>query len=109
MLLRSRARLRGISYATYVAALIRAHLRADPPMPTEEVAKLERGLAEVSSISRRLRQLGRVGEVGQGAASLHLPELESVRAAVEEVRQALREVVRANRISWESADAEAAH
>jgi hypothetical protein len=109
MLLRSRARLRGISYATYVAALIRAHLRADPPMPTEEVAKLERGLAEVSSISRRLRQLGRVGEVGQGAASLHLPELEAVRAAVEEVRQALREVVRANRISWESADAEAAH
>jgi hypothetical protein len=37
-----------------------------------------------------------------------LPELESVRAAAGDVRQALREVVKANRISWESADAETA-
>jgi hypothetical protein len=97
-----------MSYATYVAALIRAHLRADPPMPTGELALMERSLAEVSSISRRLRQLGRVGEAGQGTASMPLPELETVRAEVEQVRQALREVVKANRISWESADAETA-
>jgi hypothetical protein len=97
-----------MSYATYVAALIRAHLRANPPMPTEEVALLERSLAEVRSVSRRLRQLARAGEAGQCVASMPLPELESVRAAVEEVRQALREVVRASRISWESIDAETA-
>lgn len=108
-LLRSRAQRRCMSYTTYVAALIRAHLRADPPMPLEELGKLERSLAEVSAISRSLSQLARAARQGQGGDTAgRLPELQSIREALEELRQALREVVKANRISWESADAEAA-
>src|SRR5229473_5938371 len=42
--LRLRARRRGVKYTTYAAALIRAHVRANPPMPLEELARLERGL-----------------------------------------------------------------
>lgn len=107
-LLRSRAQRRRMNYTTYVAALIRAHVRADPPMPLEELSILERSLAKVSAISRSLSQLARAVREGHGGDAGRLPELESIREALEQLRQALREVVKANRISWESADAEAA-
>ena len=45
-LLRLRARRRGMKYTTYAAALIRAHVRVDPPMPIEELARLDCSLAE---------------------------------------------------------------
>ena len=105
--LRLRAERRGMKYTTYAAALIRAHVRADPPMPLEELARLERGLADISAIGRRLNQIaGAVSERQSVDPGLSV-ELPAVLHAVEELRQSLREVVKVNRISWESADAEA--
>jgi len=105
--LRLRAHARGMKYTTYAAALIRAHVRADPPMPLDELARLERSLGEVSAVGRNLSQIAqRIGE-GQGVDPGLRPELTVVLHAVEELRQALREVVKVNRISWESADVEA--
>ena len=96
-----------MKYTTYAAALIRAHVRADPPMPLEELARLERGLAEISALGRHLHQIaGAVGEV-QGLEPGMRVDLAAVRQAVEELRQTLREVVKVNRMSWESADVEA--
>ena len=54
-LLRSRAQVRGINYTTYAAALIRAHLRASPPLPLGELAKLERNF--FAPALRRLRRV----------------------------------------------------
>ena len=105
--LRLRAQRRGVKYTTYAAALIRAHARIDPPMPLDELARLERGLADISAIGRRFNQIAGAMRVGQGVDPGLSVELAAVREAVEELRQALREVVRVNRISWESADAEA--
>ena len=105
--LRLRARQRGMKYTTYAAALIRAHVRASPPMPLKELAQLERSLAEISAIGRRLNQIAGVVREGQGVDSELCVELAAVRQTVEELRQTLREVVRVNRISWESGDVEA--
>ena len=105
--LRLRAQARGMKYTTYAAALIRAHVRANPPMPAEELARLERGLAEFSTIGRRLNQIAAEVRQGQGVDSRLRVELAAVLPAMEELRQSLREVVRANRISWESGDVEA--
>jgi hypothetical protein len=105
--LRLRAQRRGMKYTTYAAFLIRAHVRADPPMPLEELARLERGLAVISAIGRRLNQIARgIGEGQSVDPGLHV-ELAAVLRAVEELRQAVRGMVKVNRISWESADAEA--
>ena len=104
--LRLRAQRRGMRYTTYAAALIRAHVRANPPMPLEELARLERSLAEISAIGRRINQIAGAVREGQGADPLRLV-LTPVLPAVEELRQALRETVKANRISWESGDVEA--
>jgi hypothetical protein len=96
-----------MKYTTYAAALIRAHVRADPPMPLEELARLERGLAEISALGRRLNQIARRMGEGRGVDPVLRVDLASVLQVAEELRQALREVVKINRISWESADAEA--
>ena len=105
--LRLRAQRRGMKYTTYGAALIRAHVRANPPMPIEELARIERSLAEVSAVGRNLSQIARRISEGQGVDPGLRPELTVVLHAVEELRQALREVVKVNRISWESTDAQA--
>ena len=94
-------------YTSYAAALIRAHVRANPPMPIEELARLERSLAEISAIGRRLNQIAGAVREGQGVDSALRVELAAVLPAVEELRQTLREVVKVNRISWESGDVEA--
>jgi hypothetical protein len=105
--LRLRAHARGMKYTTYAAALIRAHVRVDPPMPLDEVARLDRSLAEVSALGRHLSQIAREIREGQRVdPGLHV-ELTGVLQAVEELRWTLREMVRVNRISWESADAQA--
>src|SRR5258708_11000947 len=64
--LRLRAQRRGMNYTTYAAALIRAHVRADPPTPLEELARLERSLASISAIGRRLNQIAGAVREGQG-------------------------------------------
>ena len=96
-----------MKYTTYAAALIRAHVRADPPMPLEELARLERGLAEISALGRNLSQIARGISEGQGVDPGLRVELAAVLQAVEELRQTLRKVVKINRISWESTDAKA--
>ena len=105
--LRLRAHSRGMKYTTYAAALIRAHVRANPPMPIEELARIERSLAEVSALERRLSQIARGMRDEHGVDPGLREELAAVLRAVNEVRQAVREVVKVNRISWESADAQA--
>ena len=105
--LRLRAHARDMKYTTYTATLIRAHVRGDPPMPLDELARLERSLAEVSALGRNLNQIARRMREGQGVDPGLRPELTIVLHAVEELRQALREVIKVNRISWESADAQA--
>jgi hypothetical protein len=105
--LRLRAHARGMKYTTYAAALIRAHVRADPPMPLEELARFERGLAEISAIGRRLNQIAGVVSQRQSVNPGLRLELAAGLQVVEELRQALREVVKVNRISWESVDVEA--
>ena len=76
-------------------------------MPLEELARLERSLAEISAIGRRLNQIAGMVSQGQDVDTGLRVELAAVRQAVAELRQALREVVKFNRMSWESADVEA--
>ena len=96
-----------MKYTTYAAALIRAHVRLDPPMPLEELARLERSLAEMSAIGRRLIQIAGAVREGKGVDSGLREELAAVLLAMEDLRRALRELVKINRISWESGDVEA--
>src|ERR1700730_7323407 len=50
LLLRERATARQMPTATYVALLVRSHLRNLSPLPTEELKALKRSIAEVGAL-----------------------------------------------------------
>ena len=105
-LLRQRAQARGMKYSTYAAALIRAHLRASPPMPLAELAQLERALAEVTALAEDLARIARAMGQGKDDPTRGL-ELSAIVQAVDRLWQQMREVVKANVLSWEGDDGEA--
>jgi len=100
--LRERARARGINYTTYAAVVIRSHLFNNPPMPLGELSRLEGGLAQVSAIAGSLRQIAQAvrhkGRLDPELAS----QLAAVLPAVEGLWQQMRELTKANVLSWES-------
>jgi hypothetical protein len=106
-LLRQRAQARGMKYTTYAAVLIRAHLRTSPPMPFGELAMLERSLAEVSAVAESLGQIARAITQSRGGDTAQGLELSAIVPAVERLWRQMREVVKANVLSWECADGEA--
>jgi predicted DNA binding CopG/RHH family protein len=68
-----RAAQRGMKTSAYLAALVRAHIAANPPVPAAELSKLKTMVAVLSALGRVLAQLDRrVTETGEGA-----PELET--------------------------------
>jgi hypothetical protein len=104
--LRERARARGMSYTTYAAVLIRSHLFTNPPMPLKELSRLESGLAQVSVIAGSLRQIAR--RVREEELDPQLGSfLAAVLPAVEGLWQQMRELAKANVLSWESDHGEA--
>jgi hypothetical protein len=55
--IRERAFKRGMKPAGYLAALIRAHVRRDPPMPSRELDELKLAVSQLSAVGRRLNLL----------------------------------------------------
>lgn len=86
--------------STYVAALVRAHLVEDPPLPSREFAALERLTAELSAVRRNLNQVTRAINSGlpvpPGTAALIGRSIELVEA----VREATKVYLRAASASW---------
>src|SRR6266853_2086912 len=63
-LLCDRATARGMPSATYVAVLVRAHLRNLAPLPKEELLALKRSVADLGAIGRNLNQIARAANQG---------------------------------------------
>jgi len=97
---RERARARGMNYTTYAAVLIRSHLFRNPPMPFGELSRLENGLAQVSAIAGSLRQIARAVREEELDPQLG-SQVGAVLPAVEGLWQQMRELVKANLLSWE--------
>ncbi len=97
-----RANRRRLKPSTYIAALVRSHLVADPPIPAGELAVLERATAEISAVGRNLNQIARA--VNSGAPLP--PHAEAVIGrsieAVESAREAAKAYVRKAVASWEA-------
>ena len=101
-LLRSRARTRGVKAATYLALLVRRHLRGAAPLPEGELREVKRALSELSAIARGLRQSASSGDA---TAAIQPNALQDVLDRVEGARGAIAQLVRANIDSWDSGDA----
>ncbi len=104
LLLKERAAARCVPPATYVAALLRSHLRGIAPLLKEERYALDRVVAELTAIGRNLNQVARALDRGQSVT----PRRDDVQAMLR-VSVALRDHVKAllaaNEKSWEQGHA----
>jgi hypothetical protein len=91
-----------MNYTTYAAVLIGAHLFSNPPMPLKELSRLEGGLAQVSAIAGSLRQIAQVVRQKERLDPQLPSQLAAVLPAVERLWQQMRELTKANVLSWES-------
>src|SRR6185312_11186 len=90
LLLKERAAARCVPPATYVAALVRSHLRGITPLLKEERHALDCVVAELTAVGRNLNQVARALNRGQSVA----PRRDDVQAMLR-VCGALRDHVKA--------------
>jgi len=83
--------------STYVAALVRAHIAVNPPLPTDELAAFKRSVATLTALRRLLAE-----SVPKSASAVGRDDLERTRTAVATLEQRTDDLARAALISWES-------
>jgi antitoxin component of RelBE/YafQ-DinJ toxin-antitoxin module len=102
LFVRERARARGLPTSTYISYLVRSHLRAQTPLPTEELAVLKRSVAEIGAIGRNINQIARAINQQQwpsGPDAMVLSEMVRVLTAM---RAHIKALINANLESWDS-------
>jgi len=109
LLLSDRATARGMPSATYVAVLVRAHLRRLTPLPTEELAALKRSIAELGAVGRNLNQIARTVNAGGRSNGPGRGDLESMLKIAVALRDYVKALLIANETSWERGYDETTH
>ena len=108
-LLRDRASARGMPSATYVAVLVRSHLRKVIPLPTEELAALKRSIAELGAIGRNLNQIAAALNAGGRSQAFSRHHVELMLKIAVGLRDHVKALLIANETSWEREYAETSH
>ena len=97
-----RARERGVRTSTYLAAMARAHIAADPPLCTSELATLKQSIATLAGLGLLLAQSARNPALsGPGLEDLR-QTLSRTRAAVAALEERTHDFAKAALIAWES-------
>jgi hypothetical protein len=102
LLLRERARARKMPSATYVSALVRAHLRAVTPVPVEEHKALRAAIHELTTIGRNLNQLALGAQQGRPVTGLPVADFRHFLKVCEALRDHTKALLRRNVESWKS-------
>jgi len=97
--LRERAGKRGLKDSAYIAALVRSHLTANPPLTAPELAALKTSIAVLAGFGRLLT---RVSLQASSNESVLAEELRRTRTFIADLERHTHELVRAALISWES-------
>ncbi|MDB6014059.1 MAG: hypothetical protein JWL65_6309 [Gammaproteobacteria bacterium] len=100
LLLRERARSRGIPSATYISFLVRSHLRNLAPIPDNELKTLQQAIGQVSAIGRNLNQIARSVNAGERPDGPSKADLHAILRACTGLRDAFKGVIERNIQSW---------
>lgn len=106
LLLSERAERRGMAPATYTSMLLRAHLRALPPLPDRELAELQRAVSALGQVGRNINQIARIAVQTGNASGATVGDLRAILRACEAMRGGVKELIRTNVASWESGHAQ---
>jgi len=97
-----RASERGMKPSGYLAALVRAHLAANPPLASSELAALKQSVVVLAGLSTLLAQMGRNPALSGLALEDVRQTVSRTRAAVAALEQRTQEFTRRALISWET-------
>ena len=100
LLLGERAHARGMPSATYVAVLVRSHLRDLTPLPREELLALRRAVAELSALGRNLNQIARAVHSGERVAGPEREDLKTMLRVAAALRDHVKALLVANAKAW---------
>jgi len=93
---------RGIRSSTYLAALVRAHIAASPPLTIDELTVLKQGVAVLAKLDGALSRTARcLAEGGPLPPDLQ-KELTLTRTVVAAIEQRTQDLARSALITWES-------
>jgi hypothetical protein len=88
--------------SAYLAALVRAHLAANPPLATEELAALKQATAVLAALGQFMARRARRHAEPPAMTSEIREDLSRARALVAALEQRTHDLARAALISWEA-------
>ena len=100
-LLCERAAARTMPSATYVSALVRAHLRQVAPLPDRELDALQSAVRELAALGRNVNVMTRLMHQGNQHAVPGRYEVQAMLRICEGLRDHFRGLLEANLTSWE--------
>jgi hypothetical protein len=100
LLLRERARARGVPTSRYVSLLVRSHLRRVAPLPPAELESLRQCFAEVGAMGRNLNQIARAMNQGLATNGLTRAETHALLRGLNNLNEQIKAVLAANLNSW---------
>jgi hypothetical protein len=88
--------------ATYISALVRAHVTADPPLPAAEINALKTSIAVLATLGTVLAKTSRhgipSGPKGEGYAEM----IRRTRGEIAALEQRIVDLTKAALIAWET-------
>jgi hypothetical protein len=100
-LLRDRASARSMPTSSYVAALVRSHLRHLAPLPSAELEAFKSATAELSAIGRNLNQIAHAVNRGGIASGPSIELFQEMLRALTLHRDRIKGLILRNAESWE--------
>lgn len=97
-----RAARRDIKASTYLAALVRAHIAANPPLTADELAAYKQGIIVLAGVGRLIAQISRNAAQAGGFPKDLQQELSRLKAAVTALEKRTHDLALAALMSWES-------
>jgi hypothetical protein len=100
--IRQRAAERCIKDSAYIAALVRGHVAANPPLTTHELVAFKTGVSILARFGRLMMRTAREA-VQSGVTTKDLQqEISRCRALVSEVERRMHQFAQAALVTWES-------
>jgi hypothetical protein len=100
-LLRERAAARTMPAATYVSTLVRAHLRQLAPLPGPELSALRSTVNELAALGRNLNVMARLLQQDRREVVPGRNEVYAMVKICELLWDRVRDLIKANLVSWE--------
>ena len=97
-----RAAARGMKVSAYLAALVRAHVQTDPPLPTAELTALRKSVAILAGLAHVFAHVARAPVLTGVDYEAMRHDIAHVRLALASLEQQTHDFAKAALIAWES-------